>query len=100
MFNKKRIIVFVLFILLMFFMMMFAGSPTENAGVITRHVVFTDGYDGRNISEQDVEVGKDAKVPEDPYHRNFVFGGWYLYSDHDVRVRDFTNILNDLHVMF
>ena len=99
MFNKKRIIVFLIFILLMFFMMMFGGSPTENASVALRHVIFTDGYDGRNISEQDVEVGKDAKVPEDPYHRNFVFGGWFLYSDHDVRVTKFTNILNDLHVI-
>ena len=99
MFNKKRIIVFLLFILLMFFMMTFAGSPTQNAGVITRHVIFTDGYDGKNIFEEDVEVGTAAHVPEDPYHRNFVFGGWYLYSDHDVRVRDFSSILQDLHVI-
>ena len=99
MFNKKRIIVFVLFILLMFFMMTFAGSPTQNAAVATREVIFTDGYDGKDIAKYEVEVGKDSQVPDDPYHKNYVFVGWYDYNNHDIRVTDFTNVLKDIHVI-
>ena len=99
MFNKKRIIIFFIFILLMFFMMTFAGGPQGNAGVNTRHVIFTDGFNMKDIAEYDVEVGKGVNVPKDPYHRNYVFSGWFLYEDHDVRVTQFNKILNDLHVI-
>ena len=99
MFNKKRLVVFVVFLLLMFFMITFAGSPTQNQAIKTRLVTFIDSFNDEIISEQKVEVGKDAEVPEDPYHKNYVFAGWYLEEDDDVRVTDFTNILEDLSVV-
>ena len=80
MFNKKRIIVFIIFILLMFFLTTFAGAPAEIAKVQTRDVVFTDSYGNKDISVQKVEVGKDAVVPEDPHHKNYVFAGWYQFK--------------------
>ena len=67
--------------------MTFAGGNTEVAVV-----EFIDGFEDSAIDTQQVEIGEDAKVPEDPKHKNFVFAGWYLFSDHDVKVTDFTNI--------
>jgi len=77
----------------------FAGAPAQNTIIATRNVTFIDGYDNSNISEQTIEVGKDANIPSDPSHDGLVFAGWYLYDDQDVRVEDFTNILNDLRVV-
>ena len=99
MFNKKRLFVFVVFLLIMFFMMTFAGSPTQTPAIATRTVTFTDGFDNSLIDEQVVEVGTDAKVPEAPTHKNYVFGGWYLYENRKQRVTDFSNIMKDLHVV-
>ena len=99
MFNKKRIIVFFVFILLMFFMMTFGASPVQNASVATREVIFTDGYDGKDIAKYTVEVGEDSPVPENPYHENYVFSGWFRFENHDIRVTDFKNILSNLHVI-
>ena len=101
MFNKKRIIVFIIFILLMFFLTTFAGAPAEIAKVQTRDVVFTDSYGNKDISVQKVEVGKDAVVPEDPYHKNYVFAGWYQFNDHDIKVEknEFKNIRENMHVI-
>ena len=99
MFNKKRIVVFVTFILLMFFMSTFAGGPVQNASIVTRDVIFTDGFNGENISEQKVELGKAANVPDSPKHRNFVFAGWFEFDDHDVRVENFDRIMEDTHVI-
>ncbi|MBQ6281960.1 MAG: InlB B-repeat-containing protein, partial [Bacilli bacterium] len=99
MFNKKRIVVFVTFILLMFFMSTFAGAPVQNASIVTRDVIFTDSFNGENISEQKVELGKAAIVPESPKHRNFVFAGWFEFDDHDVKVENFDRIMEDTHVI-
>ena len=99
MFNKKRIIIFFLFILLMFFMMMFGGTGVENAGVATRRVIFTDGFNNKDIADYEIEVGKDATVPDDPYHKNHVFTGWYQFDNHKVRVTNFKNIIKDTHVI-
>ena len=100
MFNKKRMVVFGLFILLMFFLTTFAGEPAQNASVIVRDVIFTDTYDGSNISEQKVELGKAAEVPKDPYHRDFIFVGWYQHDDHKVKVEkeSFDKIMENTHV--
>jgi len=97
--NKKRIVIFVVFLFCLFFMTTFAGAPAQNTIIATRNVTFIDGYDNSNISEQTIEVGKDANIPSDPSHDGLVFAGWYLYDDQDVRVEDFTNILNDLRVV-
>ncbi len=99
MFNKKRIIVFLVFLLVMFFMITFAGSSVENAAVATREVIFTDGYNNKDIAKYQVEVGKDVEVPKDPYHKNYVFAGWFDFDNHDIKVTKFTNILADMHVI-
>ena len=92
--NKKRLFIAAIFLLLLFLLMTFAGGNTEVAVV-----EFIDGFDDSVIDTQQVEIGEDAKVPEDPKHKNFVFAGWYLFSDHDVKVTDFTNIEEDLKVI-
>ena len=98
MFNKKRIFIFVIFLLCLFFLMTFAGGSRDE-GIVTRLVEFYDGFDDSLISSTKVEVGKDAEVPEDPEHENYVFAGWYLYEDHDVKVTKFTDIREDLKVI-
>jgi len=99
MFNKKRIVIFVVFIALMFFLTTFAGAPAEIAKVATRDVIFTDSFDGVNISEQKVVVGTDATVPATPKHQNIVFSGWYDYLDHDKEVTNFDRVTEDIHVV-
>lgn len=99
MLNKKRIAIFVGFLCCLFFMTTFAGGTTQNTAIATRQVTFIDGYNNSTVSEQTIEVGTDAEVPDDPKHDNFVFAGWYLYDDQDVRVTDFTNILENLTVI-
>ena len=94
--NKKRLIVFGTFLLLLFCMITFASGPTYNVKVKTRTVTFIDGFDNSEISSEEVEVGKDAKVPANPYHEDYVFTGWYEGED---RVFDFTNISNNLTVV-
>ena len=96
MFNKKRIAVFIIFILIMFFLVTFAGNSAQTAKVPMRDVVFTDSYDGKNISEQRVELGKAAVVPEDPKHTNFIFAGWYQFDNHDVKVESLIGFLKIL----
>lgn len=98
MFNKKRIFIFVIFLLCLFFLMTFAGGSRDE-GIVTRLVEFYDGFDDSLISSANVEVGKDAEVPEDPEHENYVFSGWYLYENHDVKVTKFTDIREDLKVI-
>lgn len=98
MFNKKRIFIFVIFLLCLFFLMTFAGGSRDE-GIVTRLVEFYDSFDDSLISSTNVEVGKDAEVPEDPKHENYVFAGWYLYDNHDVKVTKFTNIREDLKVI-
>ena len=97
MINKKRVFIFGAFILCLFFLMTFAGGRNEE--IETKTVEFIDGFNNETISLQEVEVGEDAEVPEDPEHENYVFVGWYLYEDQDVRVTDFTEILEDLTVI-
>ena len=99
MFNKKRLIVFVVFILFIFFMMTFASAPSETVRVITRKVVFTDGYNSRDIATYNIEVGKGVEVPQAPTHDGMVFAGWYDYYDNKVKVESFDEILNDTHVV-
>ncbi len=99
MFNKKRIVIFVVFIALMFFLTTFAGAPAEIAKVATRDVIFTDSFDGINISEQKVVVGTNATVPATPKHQNIVFSGWYDYLDHDREVTNFERVTEDIHVV-
>ena len=96
MFNKKRLFIFIIFILFLFFMMTFASQPGGVRRVNTREVKFVDGYTKQVISTQTVEVGKDATVPEAPQHDNCRFSGWY--TENDVRIDDFTNIVNNLTV--
>ena len=96
MFNKKRLFIFIIFILFLFFMMTFASQPGGVRRVNTREVKFVDGYTKQVISTQTVEVGKDATVPEAPQHDNCRFSGWY--TENDVRIDDFTNIINNLTV--
>ena len=92
--NKKRIFIAVIFLLLLFLLMTFAGGNTEVAVV-----EFIDGFDNSVIDTQQVEIGEDAEVPEDHKHKNYVFAGWFLFSDHDVKVTDFTKIEEDLKVI-
>lgn len=98
MFNKKRIFILVIFLLCLFFLMTFAGGSRDE-GIVTRLVEFYDGFDDSLVSSAKVEVGKDAEVPEDPEHENYVFSGWYLYEDHDVKVTKFTDIRENLKVI-
>ena len=92
--NKKRIFIAVIFILLLFFLLTFAGGRSEVA-----LVEFIDGFDNSVIDSQEVEIGDDAVVPEDPKHKNYVFAGWFLFEDHDIKVTDFTDIEEDLKVI-
>ena len=92
MFNKKRLIVFVVFILFIFFMMTFASAPSETVRVITRKVVFTDGYNSRDIATYNIEVGKGVEAPLAPTHDGMVFAGWYDYYDNKVKVEDLKQI--------
>lgn len=99
MFNRRRTVVFVVFVLFMFLFITFAGGTPQNQAIATRLVRFIDGYSENAVSEQTVIVGEDAIVPEDPVHDGYVFTGWYLESDRTVRVTDFTSITNDLTVV-
>lgn len=94
MLNKKRIIAIVAFLALSFTVITLAGGREQ----LLLFVIFTDSYDDSIISEQRVEDGADAVVPEDPYHEDYVFAGWYLSGEEDTLVTDFTNITNDLRV--
>ena len=98
--NKKKVvlIIFVL-IIVVFFMMAFAGEPVENAAIATRQVIFTDGFDERDITKFQVEVGESAAVPEVPVHENYVFMGWYEFANQKVKVSSFNTILDDMHVV-
>ena len=96
MFNKKRMFVFIVFLLFLFFMMTFGSTPGGVVRINTREVKFVDGYTKQVISTQTIEVGKDAVMPDAPVHDKCKFSGWY--TEDDVRVDDFTNILNDLTV--
>lgn len=95
--KKKIFFIFGAFVILMYFMITFAG-PSNNETVATRLVKFVDGFDNSTISEQNVEVGYDAEVPEDPYHEDNIFIGWYL-NDSKQLVEDFTNIIDDMEVV-
>ena len=99
MFNKKRIFVFIVFLLLLFFLMTFGGGRGQNAAIATRTVTFTDGYNMKDIAKYEVEVGKDAVVPEVPVHSGYIFTGWYDFENQSVKVTNFTKILEDLHVL-
>ena len=99
MFNKKRIFVFIVFLLLLFFLMTFGGGRGQNAAIATRTVTFTDGYNMKDIAKYEVEVGKDAVVPEVPVHVGYVFTGWYDFENQSVKVTNFKYILEDLHVL-
>ena len=96
--NKRRLVVFVIFVLCMFFLMTFANG-SDNTKIATREVEFIDGFDDSTISLQTIEVGTDAKVPEEPVHKNYVFAGWFLYEDRDVKVTKFNNIMDDMKVI-
>lgn len=99
MFDKKRIVVAGVFIIFMFMFITFAGGTPQNQAIATRNVTFIDGYSNQEISSQRVIVGEDAEVPEDPNHDAMVFSGWYLESDRDRRITDFTNITEDITVI-
>ena len=86
--NKKRIFIAVIFLLLLFLLMTFAGGNTEVAVV-----EFIDGFDNSVIDTQQVEIGEDAEVPEDPKHKNYVFAGWFLFSDHYMPEIEITTVL-------
>ncbi len=99
MFNKKRLVVAVVFILFMFCFITFAGGTPQNQAIATRNVTFIDSYNNAELSAQRVIVGEDADVPEDPRHNGLVFVGWYLEDDRDTRVRDFTNVTDNITVI-
>ncbi len=99
MFSKKKMFVIIVFIMLMFVMTTFASAPKETARRATRTVIFTDIYDGHNIAEYEVEVGKSVEVPEDPYHPNYVFIGWYQFHNQNEKVENFEKIAENLHVI-
>lgn len=99
MFNKKRIVIFVTFLCCLFLMTTFAGAPEQNTIIATRTVEFIDGYNNRTISKQNIEVGTDAEIPNDPVHDGYIFAGWYLFENQDEKVEDFTNILYDLKII-
>jgi len=99
MFNKKRMVVFTVFLMFMFLFITFAGGTPQNQAIATRMVTFIDGYNSEVISEQRVLVGEDAEVPEDPRHDNSVFVGWYLDEDRETRVTDFSNVISNITVV-
>ena len=66
--NKKRIFIAILFLIILFFLLTFAGGRSEVA-----LVEFIDGFDNSLIDSQEVEIGDDAIIPEDPKHKNYVF---------------------------
>lgn len=94
MLNKKRLIVLSVFLLAVFGMTMYAGSRGQNETIATRTVKFLDGYNNSEISSQDVEVGKEAKVPESPIYENLVFLGWF--DSNDNKITNFASITNDM----
>ena len=53
----------------------------------------------KDIAKYEVEVGKDAVVPEVPVHVGYVFTGWYDFENQSVKVTNFKYILEDLHVL-
>jgi uncharacterized repeat protein (TIGR02543 family)/uncharacterized repeat protein (TIGR01451 family) len=79
--------------------MTFGGGRGQNAAIATRTVTFTDGYNMKDIAKYEVEVGKDAVVPEVPVHVGYVFTGWYDFENQSVKVTNFKYILEDLHVL-
>ena len=99
MFKKKGILILSVLVFVMFFMMTFAGSPAQNAPIITRNIVFSDGYNGRDLAEYEIEVGKGVTPPDVPTHKDLIFGGWYDYNNRDVKIENFDSILQDTHVI-
>ena len=94
MIDKKKIIAIVTFFALSLLTITYASGRSN----LLLYVVFMDSYDESVISEQKVEDGKEAIVPEDPYHKDYVFAGWYLYGEENTRITDFSNITTDLKV--
>ncbi|NLC48590.1 MAG: DUF5011 domain-containing protein [Tenericutes bacterium] len=96
MFNKKRLFVFAVFLVFLFFMWAFGSSPNEPNKINTRTVMFIDSITNTVISNQTIEVGKDAKIPDEPIHDGCNFVGWY--TEGDVKTDNFTNITSDITV--
>jgi hypothetical protein len=74
----------------------FGSSSNGNNKINTRTVVFIDSINNTVISTQTIEVGKNAKLPDEPTHDGCDFKGWY--TDKDVKTDDFTNIRENITV--
>ncbi len=98
-FNKKKIAIFLAFLVIMVSLITLVGKPNQKADVATRMVTFTDSYNGQDIFQYEVEVGKDSEMPKAPHHENFVFSGWYQYNDRDSKIDSFDKILYDTHAI-
>lgn len=96
MFNKKRLFVAGAFLIALLFMTMYAGGSGEQGTTAMRIVKFIDGYNNAEISTQNVEVGKEAIVPDSPTHRNNLFIGWY---NDETEITSFKNITENLTVI-
>lgn len=99
MFNKKRIAIFGVFLAVMFTFITFAGGTPQNQSIATRDVTFIDSYNNEELKSQQVIVGEDAEVPEDPSHEDLIFLGWYLNENRNEKITDFTNITENITVI-
>lgn len=97
--NKKIIAISVGIILAVFFLTSFAGGTDEKASIAVRNVVFTDSYDGHNIADYEVELGKASIIPDIPVHKGYIFKGWYDYNNQSLKIENFDRIVDDIHVV-
>ena len=95
--NKKKIFVVGIFLLCLSLFMAFAGG--EDNEKILKSIEFIDSFDDSVVSVQEIQVGESASVPESPKHDDYLFVGWYLFDDRDIRVTDFNNINENLKVI-
>ena len=94
---KKFKWVFVLIALLLLALIgFFIYRKVEDNKTKYVEIKFIDGYNDQVLSTQELEVGKDANVPEVPKHEGCNYSGWYT-SD-KVKIENFTNIQKNITV--
>lgn len=63
-----------------------------------KKIEFVDSFDNSLIESQRIQIGKEAKLPENPKHTDYVFVGWFLDKDKTKEVKDFNNIQENIRV--
>lgn len=94
--KKTKVIIlcalFVLFILIGF--LIYKKVKTNKKEYV--EIKFVDEYTNEVLSTQNIEVGLDAKVPEEPKHEGCKFSGWYTKDNE--KITEFSKVSSNLVV--